>query len=786
MSRLSSLPPLAAASMQCTACDGSTGRAPVAAFLKEARYAVEVLDVWCAIDVHWTFTITIDGPSELEFSCSLSPNASLVGIEMVAADGYTVRGVVERTAQAAEHFDDAVAAGHTAALVQLDPTAERLKFSVSRVTAPTDVTIVLHLACELSRSVQLHRPATADDGAAIESVRVMLPGSPLASGDAATHPAFPERLSVNVHSAHSIVRVALDAKSAEGWRESQPATVLEAGTQATAAWERSADVRRHLTPALLIETAPTSPISPLLGTSRGWNAIDCDSEQQAQHLCLVLHRPYLDVTSTSPLYTELVFLVDLSGSMMGTNLDAARAALLACLETLRTFAGRNVLWNLVVFGSKHKRLFTTSRSVDDLEALESGEQYARSMTASMGGTVLLPPLSEICMAPVGEHSRQIFIITDGQVENEHEIIRFVRQQSAVRIFAYGIGNGVSSTLVRALGRQGVGSDSALLPSSLLAHSANGSELQSLVRNQLLEAMTPALLRLSISFTNAGHDETLACDDITPSPLTPLYAGSCSVVYARVAKGTIATSPSAKVRGYDAQRGEWVEFAVPISHRVPTTAHQLERLVGTLAAARRIRQLEELAFEDGSQLAGEEIERLGVRYQLATSRTSFVAIEERLQQAATGALELVRAGMPVARPPQPPPSARAPVCLTSAVNWRAESLRYKRNEYFLDIAELQSVIMLARDASLVCHSLKGSIKAKCMLSGMPEVRIHFNEPLQHLFRVGYARYVARTLTYTRQKYARLTWVSRYRTQLSSGSPFQSLGYWSDEPDSTRWR
>jgi von Willebrand factor A domain-containing protein 5 len=190
-------------------------------------------------------------------------------------------------------------------------------------------------------------------------------------------------------------------------------------------------------------------------------------------------------------------LVDLSGSMAGGKMLAARATLLACLELLRDYQHRCVRWNIVAFGSTFKRLFDTSQSAANLEALAQAIDFVQQMHANMGGTNLLCPLFDICLMSSAnaqhsttavadvddaddanddddddtdgsrppQYSRQIFVITDGQVADEAEVIQFIRmQQSTTRIFAYGIGDGVSSTLIRALGRQGSG-DSALLDGS---------------------------------------------------------------------------------------------------------------------------------------------------------------------------------------------------------------------------------------------------------------------------------------------------------------------------------
>ncbi|KAJ7140029.1 clathrin adaptor mu subunit [Mycena crocata] len=69
--------------------------------------------------------------------------------------------------------------------------------------------------------------------------------------------------------------------------------------------------------------------------------------------------------------------------------------------------------------------------------------------------------------------------------------------------------------------------------------------------------------------------------------------------------------------------------------------------------------------------------------------------------------------------------RPPQALTTVVSWRPEGLRYRKNEVFLDVVE--SVNMLVNASGEVMRSeILGSIKMRCYLSGMPELRLGIND------------------------------------------------------------
>eukprot|EP00039_Didymoeca_costata_P019239 m.336758 g.336758 ORF g.336758 m.336758 type:complete len:427 (+) comp17953_c0_seq1:126-1406(+) len=71
------------------------------------------------------------------------------------------------------------------------------------------------------------------------------------------------------------------------------------------------------------------------------------------------------------------------------------------------------------------------------------------------------------------------------------------------------------------------------------------------------------------------------------------------------------------------------------------------------------------------------------------------------------------------PPKPP------MALTNAVSWRAEGIRHRKNEVFLDVVE--SVNLLVNAAGNVLHSeIVGAVKMRVYLTGMPELRLGLND------------------------------------------------------------
>lgn len=70
-------------------------------------------------------------------------------------------------------------------------------------------------------------------------------------------------------------------------------------------------------------------------------------------------------------------------------------------------------------------------------------------------------------------------------------------------------------------------------------------------------------------------------------------------------------------------------------------------------------------------------------------------------------------------------ARPPIAVTNAVSWRSEGIRYRKNEVFLDIVESVN-LLVSSTGNIVRSEVLGSVKMKCFLSGMPELRLGLND------------------------------------------------------------
>eukprot|EP01053_Blabericola_migrator_P000684 Blabericola_migrator_1__683@NODE_116_length_13817_cov_119_091491_g104_i0_p4_GENE_NODE_116_length_13817_cov_119_091491_g104_i0NODE_116_length_13817_cov_119_091491_g104_i0_p4_ORF_typecomplete_len435_score53_98Adap_comp_sub/PF00928_21/5_7e93Clat_adaptor_s/PF01217_20/7_4e21_NODE_116_length_13817_cov_119_091491_g104_i09052209 len=71
------------------------------------------------------------------------------------------------------------------------------------------------------------------------------------------------------------------------------------------------------------------------------------------------------------------------------------------------------------------------------------------------------------------------------------------------------------------------------------------------------------------------------------------------------------------------------------------------------------------------------------------------------------------------------TAQAPTCITTAVSWRAEGIKHKKNEIFLDVIEKVDCLVGA-NSQLLNSEINGKLMMKSYLSGMPELRLGLND------------------------------------------------------------
>jgi Ca-activated chloride channel family protein len=302
---------------------------------------------------------------------------------------------------------------------------------------------------------------------------------------------------------------------------------------------------------------------------------------------------------------EVLFLLDCSGSMRGDSITQAQRALALCVRAL----AEHDSFNIVRFGSSFTSLWPAPRPYNQA-SLEEATQYIQQIQADLGGTEILAPLQHLLqMAPDPERPRQLLVLTDGEVSNEADVIDLCAGYTATaRVFAFGIGAGVSEHLIRGVSRAAHGAAEFIYP---------GERIEPKVLRMFSRVHTPAFKDVHIDWGGLEVEQA-------PAVCPPVFSGDSLTVFGRLKGGTT----DKVILHTDAHIWE-----VPITLAQPETGGPIP----TLWARHRIRDLEGRhgAPLGGSTQAQRKADRsitqlieLGQRYGLLSSATSYVAVEER--------------------------------------------------------------------------------------------------------------------------------------------------------------
>ncbi|KAK4041914.1 hypothetical protein C8A01DRAFT_14425 [Parachaetomium inaequale] len=164
---------------------------------------------------------------------------------------------------------------------------------------------------------------------------------------------------------------------------------------------------------------------------------------------------------------ELLFLLDRSGSMgvaayreSTVKIDTMRAGMELALSGLPDTCA----FNIISFGGEVRGMWPQSRPASDGRNMAHARDYLAQVEADMRGTEVLQALRAATASRLQtRESTQVILITDGEVyEPQQPILEFVwetrRQHGAdkIRFFTLGIGDHVSHRVMESIGELGGG------------------------------------------------------------------------------------------------------------------------------------------------------------------------------------------------------------------------------------------------------------------------------------------------------------------------------------------
>lgn len=213
------------------------------------------------------------------------------------------------------------------------------------------------------------------------------------------------------------------------------------------------------------------------------NAITSKTRDEKDMIYLSFMPEILDSYEDSE--KEYLFIIDVSGSMMGEKLDETKRAVIECLKQLDV----GDKFNIIPFESEFEAMNIKSIEYTE-ENMKKAIRYINKLE-SLGGTEILDPIK---FALYEKNTDKIILLfTDGQVGNEDEIIKFVENNvNRSRIFPFGIDTNVNSSFIKQLAKAGNGKAELIQPNE---------KIDDKIIRTFARIQTPLLEELTIDYGN---------------------------------------------------------------------------------------------------------------------------------------------------------------------------------------------------------------------------------------------------------------------------------------------
>lgn len=322
-----------------------------------------------------------------------------------------------------------------------------------------------------------------------------------------------------------------------------------------------------------------------------------------ENFFLYMAQPPRRVTNEDIPAREYIFVVDVSGSMNGFPLDTSKQLLKDLIGQLRP----SDLFNVVLFAGDSSVLSAKSLQANQ-ENISSAIRLLEQQRGS-GGTELLPAVKQAMSLPREANvSRSIVLVTDGYISGEQGVFDYIRENlDQCNVFSFGIGSSVNRYLIEGVAKAGMGEPFIVTQESEAP--AIAAKFREYIQTPLL---TDIHIR-SIGF------ETY---DVHPAHLPDLLAQRPVILFGKWRGSVTGTFELHGKTG----RGDYVT-SLDVAG---VQADEANRALRYLWARSRIAELSDYGSGNVSAERVKDITSLGLKYNLLTQYTSFIAVREEVR------------------------------------------------------------------------------------------------------------------------------------------------------------
>jgi Ca-activated chloride channel family protein len=299
---------------------------------------------------------------------------------------------------------------------------------------------------------------------------------------------------------------------------------------------------------------------------------------------------------------EYIFVVDVSGSMSGFPLETAKGLLQELIGNLRPTDYFNVV------------LFSGDSTVLSEQPLQANlENTARAMDLidqqrGAGGTELLEAMKRAMNLPhQAGVSRSLVMVTDGYISAEKDTFDYIRDNlGQANIFSFGIGSSVNRYLIEGVAKAGMGEPFVI---------TNETEAKVIAAKFREYIQNPLLTDVQVK---ANEFDVY---DVQPKSLPDMFARRPIILFGKwrgPVQGTFELTGTTGLGAYSS--------SLDVSSVQPDEAN---RAIRYLWARSKIAELSDYGSSNIGDEQVKEITGLGLKYNLLTQYTSFIAVREKI-------------------------------------------------------------------------------------------------------------------------------------------------------------
>lgn len=327
-------------------------------------------------------------------------------------------------------------------------------------------------------------------------------------------------------------------------------------------------------------------------------AVFTQRDKTGSYFTLMLYPPKdLGALPRQPL--EMVFTLDVSGSMTGQPIEQSRAAIRYALRHMRP----DDTFQIIRFANGADK-FADRPAPATPENLRSAMRFIESTSAG-GGTYMIDGIRGSLNFPHDESRlRFVSFLTDGYIGNEREILAEVRKSlGPSRIFSFGVGSSPNRYLLDHMAKLGNGAV------AYLSLNEKADEVMELFFNRIAH---PAMTDLAIDFGK------IKVTDVYPQRVPDLFVGRPVILTGRFSGEGQTTI---KVRGKVGN--EMQEIRIPVNLDEDAAKHAG---IAAVWARAKIADLDDRSIDEDNADLPNQIKQTALQFGLMSPYTAFIAVD----------------------------------------------------------------------------------------------------------------------------------------------------------------